>query len=186
MRLNVDHLLIQALQEDITSEDVSTNAVMPSYQYGQVQLICKEDGIIAGLEVFERVFYLLDKSMEVKYYICKHCGNIVEKVKDKGVPVICCGEPMQELKAGVTDAAVEKHVPVYTIEGSHVHVVVGETKHPMLEEHFIEWITLNTNQGIYRKQLNPGQEPVADFCLCDGEQVEEVYAYCNLHGLWKC
>ena len=103
--------------------------------------------------------------MEVRYYICKHCGNIVEKVKDKGVPVICCGEPMQELKAGVTDAAVEKHVPVYTIEGSHVHVVVGETKHPMLEEHFIEWITLNTNQGIYRKQLNPGQEPVADFCL---------------------
>ena len=127
-----------------------------------------------------------DKSMEVKYYICKHCGNIVEKVKDKGVPVICCGEPMQELKAGVTDAAVEKHVPVYTVEGSHVHVVVGETKHPMLEEHFIEWITLNTNQGIYRKQLNPGQEPVADFSLCDGEQVEEVYAYCNLHGLWKC
>ena len=61
----------------------------------------------------------------------------------------------------------------------------GETKHPMLEEHFIEWITLSTNQGIYRKQLNPGQEPVADFCL-DGEQVEEVYAYCNLHGLWKC
>ena len=78
-----------------------------------------------------------EKGMEVRYYICKHCGNIVEKVKDKGVPVICCGEPMQELKAGVTDAAVEKHVPVYTIEGSHVHVVVGETKHPMLEEHFM-------------------------------------------------
>ena len=114
-----------------------------------------------------------EKGMEVRYCICKHCGNIVEKVKDKGVPVICCGEPMQELKTGVTDAAVEKHVPVYTVEGSHVHVVVGETKHPMLEEHFIEWITLNTNQGIYRKQLNPGQEPVADFCLCDGEYDEE-------------
>ena len=69
MRLNVDHLLIQALQEDITSEDVSTNAVMPSYQYGQVQLICKEDGIIAGLEVFERVFYLLDENMEMKFYV---------------------------------------------------------------------------------------------------------------------
>ena len=114
--------------------------------------------------------------MEVKYYVCKHCGNIIEKVKDKGVPVMCCGEAMQELKAGVTDAAVEKHVPVYTVAGNHVHVVVGETKHPMLEEHFIEWITLNTNQGIYRKHLNPGQEPIADFCLCDGEQVEEVYA----------
>ena len=122
-----------------------------------------------------------EKGMEVRYYICKHCGNIVEKVKDKGVPVICCGEPMQELKAGVTDAAVEKHVPVYTIEGSHVHVVVGETKHPMLEEHFIEWITLNTNQGIYRKQLNPGQEPVADFYrslfLCFGLHRSRVGKY---------
>ena len=83
-----------------------------------------------------------EKDMEVRYYICKHCGNIVEKVKDKGVPVICCGEPMQELKAGVTDAAVEKHVPVYTIEGSHVHVVVGETKHPMKEELSIDIIGL--------------------------------------------
>ena len=96
--------------------------------------------------------------MEVKYYVCNHCGNIIEMVKDKGVPVICCGEAMHELKAGVTDAAVEKHVPVYTVDKQHVHVVVGETKHPMLEEHFIEWITLNTNQGIYRKQLTPGQE----------------------------
>ena len=93
---------------------------------------------------------------------------------------------MQELKAGVTDAAVEKHIPVYTVEGNHVHVVVGETIHPMLEEHFIEWITLNTSQGIYRKHLIPGQDPIADFRLCDGEKVEEVYAYCNLHGLWKC
>ena len=67
--------------------------------------------------------------MEVKYSVCNHCGNIIEMVKDQGVPVMCCGEPMQELKAGVTDAAVEKHVPVYTIEGSHVHVVVG-TKAP--------------------------------------------------------
>ena len=126
------------------------------------------------------------KKMEVKYYVCNHCGNIIEMVKDQGVPVMCCGEAMHELKAGVTDAAVEKHVPVYTVDKQHVHVVVGETKHPMLDNHFIEWITLNTNQGIYRKQLIPGQEPIADFCLCDGEYVEEVYAYCNLHGLWKC
>ena len=94
--------------------------------------------------------------MEVKYYVCNHCGNIIEMVKDQGVPVMCCGEAMHELKAGVTDAAVEKHVPVYTVDKHHVHVVVGETKHPMLDNHFIEWITLNTNQGIYRKQLIPG------------------------------
>ena len=123
--------------------------------------------------------------MEVKYYICKHCGNIIEKINDTGVPVICCGEEMAELKAGVTDAAVEKHVPVYTVDGNKVNVVVGEVSHPMLEEHFIEWITLNTNKGIYRKKLNPGDEPKAGFCLTEGEAVEEVYAYCNLHGLWK-
>ena len=95
----------------------------------------------------------------------------------------CTQQDFYEICTG--HAAVEKHVPVYTLDGNLVHVV-GEIKHPMLEEYFIEWITLNTNQGVYRKQLNPGQEPVADFCLCDGEQVEEVYAYCNLHGLWKC
>ena len=96
--------------------------------------------------------------MEVKYYVCNHCGNIIEMVKDQGVPVMCCGEAMHELKAGVTDAAVEKHVPVYTVDKQHVHVVVGETKHPMFDNHFIEWITLNPNQGIYRKQLIPDQE----------------------------
>ena len=79
-------------------------------------------------------------------------AQVFEKSEVKVWECRNCGEPMHELKAGVTDAAVEKHVPVYTVEGSHVHVVVGETKHPMLEEHFIEWITLNTNQGIYRKQ----------------------------------
>lgn len=123
--------------------------------------------------------------MEVKYYICKHCGNIIEKINDTGVPVICCGEEMAELKAGVTDAAVEKHVPVYTVDGNKVNVVVGEVSHPMLEEHFIEWITLNTDKGVYRKKLNPGDEPKAVFCLTDGEEVKAVYAYCNLHGLWK-
>lgn len=96
MRLNVDHLLIQALQEDITSEDVSTNAVMPSYQYGQVQLICKEDGIIAGLEVFERVFYLLDESMEVKFYVkdgdaSKKQGQLLAEVSGD-VRVLLSGE----------------------------------------------------------------------------------------------
>ncbi len=123
--------------------------------------------------------------MNVKYYRCNHCGNIIEKVFDSSVPVICCGEPMAELKAGVTDGAYEKHVPVYSIDGNRVHVTVGATKHPMMREHYIEWITLTTDQGIYRKALAPDNEPEADFCLCDGEKLEEVYAYCNLHGLWK-
>ncbi len=124
--------------------------------------------------------------MELKVYKCRHCGNIIEKINDKGVPVSCCGEPMQELRAGVTDAAVEKHVPVYTVDGDVIHVAVGQVAHPMTEEHFIEWIVVTTKEGVYRKQLTPDSEPVADFKLCDGEKVESIYAYCNLHGLWKC
>ena len=96
------------------------------------------------------------------------------------------GAKIEELVSRSVEAATEKHIPVVSVNNNKVSVVVGEVEHPMAAEHFIEWITLNTNQGVYRKQLNPGQEPVADFCLCDGEQVEEVYAYCNLHGLWKC
>ena len=75
--------------------------------------------------------------MEQKFYICKHCGNIIAKVKDTGVPVICCGEPMSEIVPGTTDAAVEKHVPVVKAEGSQVTVTVGAVEHPMLPEHFI-------------------------------------------------
>ena len=79
--------------------------------------------------------------MEQKFYICKHCGNIIAKVKDTGVPVICCGEPMSEIVPGTTDAAVEKHVPVWTVENGIVHVKVGSVEHPMLPEHYIEWVS---------------------------------------------
>ena len=122
--------------------------------------------------------------MEVKYYVCNHCGNIIEMVKDQGVPVMCCGEAMHELKAGVTDAAVEKHVPVYTVDKQHVHVVVGETKHPMLDNHYIGWIILQTKFGNQRRELHPGQEPVVEFALVDGDEVINAISYCNLHGLW--
>ena len=123
--------------------------------------------------------------MEVKYFICEHCGNIVEKVVDKGVPVMCCGQPMKELVAGSVDAAVEKHVPVDEQEGNVVNVTVGAVEHPMLPEHYIEWISLQTKQGVQRKMLKPGEAPKASFALCDGDEVEVVYAYCNIHGLWK-
>ena len=76
--------------------------------------------------------------MEQKFYICKHCGNIIAKVKDVGVPVVCCGEPMSEIVPGTTDAAVEKHVPVWTVENGIVHVKVGSVEHPMLPEHALE------------------------------------------------
>jgi len=123
--------------------------------------------------------------MEMKFYKCKHCGQIIAVVKKTGVPVVCCGEPMEEIVAGTTDAAVEKHVPVYEVKGNTVVVTVGATEHPMLPEHYIEWVSLKTKQGNQRKALNPGEAPKVCFALCEGDEVEEVYAYCNLHSLWK-
>ena len=123
--------------------------------------------------------------MEQKFYICSHCGNIIAKVKDVGVPVMCCGQKMTEIVPGTTEASHEKHIPVYQVEGNIVTVRVGAVDHPMTAEHLIEWVSLQTKQGNQRKVLTPGQEPVVRFALCEGDEVEAVYAYCNLHGLWK-
>ena len=123
--------------------------------------------------------------MEMKFYICEHCGNMIAMVRDKGVPVMCCGQKMTEIVPGTTDAAVEKHVPVFEVEDNFVHVKVGSVAHPMLDEHYIEWIAVQTTAGNQRKALKPGDAPEACFALCEGEEVEAVYAYCNLHSLWK-
>ena len=123
--------------------------------------------------------------MEQKFFICKHCGNIIAKVNDSGVPVVCCGEPMSEIVPGTTDAAVEKHVPEYTVEDGVVKVKVGSVEHPMIAEHYIQWISLQTKQGNQIKVLTPEDKPEACFALCCDDEVEAVYAYCNLHSLWK-
>ena len=123
--------------------------------------------------------------MEQKFYICEHCGNIIAKVKDSGVPVMCCGEKMKEIIPGTTEASAEKHIPVYQVEGNLVTVKVGSAAHPMLPEHYIEWVSLQTKQCNQRKVLHPGDKPEVCFALCEGDEVEAVYAYCNLHSLWK-
>ncbi len=121
----------------------------------------------------------------MKFYVCSHCGNIVAYVKSSGVPVVCCGEKMQELVPNTKEAAVEKHVPVITVDGQKVTVTVGSVEHPMAEEHYIEWIALTTRQGNQRKELNPGSKPQAEFMICEDDEAVAAYAYCNLHGLWK-
>ena len=121
----------------------------------------------------------------MKFYVCEHCGNIITFVKSSGVPVMCCGQKMTEIVPGTTDAAVEKHVPVVKAEGSQVTVTVGAVEHPMLPEHFIEWIVLETQQGSQIKHLKPGEKPQAVFALAEGDQTVAAYAYYNLHGLWK-
>ena len=123
--------------------------------------------------------------MEQMFYICEHCGNIIAKVRDSGVPVVCCGQPMTQIVPGTSDGAYEKHVPVYTVEGGKVTVNVGAAAHPMTEAHHIEWVVLQTRGGNQRRALAPTGEPTVTFPVFEGDEVVAVYAYCNLHGLFK-
>ena len=119
-----------------------------------------------------------------KFYRCDHCGIIVGIVQDGGGTLICCGEPMRALEANTTDAAQEKHLPVVVVDGTRVTVTVGSVKHPMQEEHHIAWVYLETAHGGQRKAFQAGEDPVATFLLEQDEPIA-VFAYCNLHGLWK-
>ncbi len=120
----------------------------------------------------------------VKFYICETCKNIITKIVDSKVPVVCCGKPMKELVPGAVDGALEKHVPAVTIEGNTVKVQIGEVIHPMLAEHYIQFIALETKNGVQIKNLKAGEESKAEFILADGDEAVAVYEYCNLHGLW--
>ena len=123
--------------------------------------------------------------MKRKFLLCRRCGNLIEMINDSGVTPICCGEDMNVLTANTTEAATEKHIPVVNISDNIVKVTVGEVLHPMEEAHYIEWIYLETTEGIKRKKLQPNDNPIAEFALLDGEKVINAYAYCNLHSLWK-
>ena len=120
---------------------------------------------------------------EVKFYRCRHCGNLVAVVEDAGPVPVCCGEPMELLVAGAKDAAAEKHVPDVTREGNVLRVRVGSVEHPMVPEHYIEWIALEAEGRLEVHYLQPGMKPATFFA--GGSKTGTVYAYCNLHGLWS-
>ena len=129
----------------------------------------------------------------MKFYLCKHCGNLIDMVVDSKVNPVCCGDPMSLLVANTVDASKEKHVPVVKAEcecGDECKckgcftVEVGSVPHPMEEAHHIMFIYVETQNGARRKYLAVGGQPKAGFCCCDDDAVA-VYAYCNLHGLWK-
>ena len=119
-----------------------------------------------------------------KFYICEHCGNLIGMIHDAGVPMMCCGQKMTKLEPGVVEASHEKHIPAVDIEGGIVNVKVGAVEHPMADNHWIEWVQVVTDKGVQRKHLNPGEVPKVKFLLSN-EKPLAVYAYCNLHGLWK-
>mgnify|MGYP003571290092 CR=1 FL=1 len=120
----------------------------------------------------------------IKFFKCKKCGKILELVNPGCPVVVCCGEEILELKANTTDGASEKHVPVIEQNGNQVVVKVGSAVHPMEEDHYIQWIEIETDKGIQRKYLKPKEEPKATFTLSD-ENLLAAYEYCNKHGLWK-
>ncbi|MBQ7356760.1 MAG: desulfoferrodoxin [Clostridia bacterium] len=119
-----------------------------------------------------------------KFFICEKCGNLVGMINESGVPIKCCGQNMTRLEAGTVEASREKHIPVVTVDGKTVTVNVGSVEHPMVAEHSILWVYLETTRGGQRKCLEVGKAPIVTFALAD-EEPKAVYAYCNLHGLWK-
>ena len=119
-----------------------------------------------------------------KFYICEKCGNLVESINNSGVPMMCCGQKMTALEPGTVEASHEKHIPVVSVDNGTVKVAVGSVEHPMAAEHSILWVYLETDAGVYRKPLEVGKPPVAEFTV-GNEKPVAAYAYCNLHGLWK-
>ena len=131
---------------------------------------------------------VLKKYWEVIYmklYICKHCGNIISYVKESGVDVMCCGEKMEEIIPSQTDASNEKHIPIVKRHENKIIVEVGEVEHPMTENHFIEWIAIETKSGGQKVKLCYTDKPRAEFLINDNDEIISAYAYCNLHGFWK-
>ena len=122
--------------------------------------------------------------MKTRFFICNHCGNLVQIINDAKVPLICCGEKMTELIPNTVEASGEKHIPVVSYKDDVVSVNVGSVDHPMVDEHFIQWVYVETEKGGQLKKLSSGDAPHVLFNVA-GDKATAVYAYCNLHGLWK-
>lgn len=120
-----------------------------------------------------------------KFYYCKICGNLIGMIHQSGAIPVCCGQNMTELVANTVDASYEKHLPVIAVSGSTVTVKVGGVPHPMIPEHFIDFVYLQTDKGGQRKVLGPNTPPETTFELTPDDKALAAFAYCNLHGLWK-
>lgn len=116
-------------------------------------------------------------------YKCQLCGNIVGVLFAGGGELVCCGKPMNQQEEKAADQGMEKHVPFIQKEGKRMTVTVGETEHPMTDEHYIMWIDTITDEAESRKYLKPGEKPERSFC--HKSELKKVRAFCNIHGLWK-
>lgn len=121
----------------------------------------------------------------MKFYYCDTCNSIYTFVNESKEVLNCCQNPLKELIPNSTNASLEKHIPVLERMGNHILIKVGSEVHPMLPEHFIEWILLETTRGYQLKNLKPMEAPMAEFVLSKDEEVLTAYAYCNIHKLWR-
>ena len=119
----------------------------------------------------------------MKFYRCKKCNNLIIKLNEGPCTPAGCGETMDLLEPCSTDASVEKHVPVLAEKDGWYMVYVGTAAHPMTEEHYIEWVLAEYENRFEVLRLKPGEEPKV--MLSSEEKPVAVYAYCNLHGLWR-
>ena len=119
-----------------------------------------------------------------RFFICSHCGNMVGLIQDEGIPLVCCGEEMTALVPNTVEASVEKHLPVVTVSDGSASIQIGSTLHPMGAPHHIAFVYVETERGGQRKSFRIGEEPKLSFAFIEDRPVA-VYAYCNLHGLWK-
>ncbi len=120
---------------------------------------------------------------KLQIYKCEVCGNMVEVIHEGADALACCGKPMVLLEEKVTESGNEKHLPVVTVNGNKVEVKVGSIEHPMVDNHYIEWIEVIAEDGVHRKFLSPGEKPVAVFEVSG--KVLEAREYCSIHGLWS-
>jgi len=119
-----------------------------------------------------------------KFFVCKHCGNLIKLIQNTGVPVTCCGEKMFELVPNTVEASTEKHLPAVTVSDDSITVQIGSVLHPMEDAHHIVFVYVETEEGGLYKCLKTGDEPKFTLCFANNSHIA-VYAYCNLHGLWK-
>jgi len=117
------------------------------------------------------------------FYRCNVCGNIVGLIESGGGVLECCKTPMEKLVPNSQEAAVEKHIPVIKRNGNSLKVVIGSVEHPMIAAHYIQWICVMNGSKVQRVRLLPGEKPEANFTL-DSNETVDVFAYCNIHGLW--
>lgn len=130
-----------------------------------------------------------------KFYICKICGNLVEKVEDGGLAPMCCGKKMTILNSEEATGSSDRHLPIITtheltcppssaVKFTIVNVKVSSDLHPSLNNHYIKWIQLETNHGAYRHYFKYEEIPNTNFIISKDEIIRAAYAYCNIHGLW--